>query len=80
MEKTKRTVVHQPATTTDWSPWTPFNGGKGRTERRVLRGGKWVQPDAEEIKLRGAIFGKSIQDVRDERDAEKAEVLAKLRN
>jgi hypothetical protein len=54
--------------------------GRGRTERRVLRDGKWVRVDAEGVKLRGAIFGKSIQDVREERDAEVAEVLAKLRN
>lgn len=64
--------------TTDRSPWTPYMG-RGRTERRVLRDGKWVRPDAEGIKLRGAIFGKDVRELREERDAEAAEVLAKLK-
>lgn len=36
---------------------TPFNQPTGRLERRVLRDGAWVRPDAAAIALRRAVFG-----------------------
>jgi hypothetical protein len=41
--------------TIERSPRTHWNGG--RTERRVLRDGRYVRPDADAIALRRLIFG-----------------------